>query len=178
MSSEEIYSELPAMPIADPVAWVGVEVVGLVDAPTSLDIGDLARLSQAKTVQDFRCHDGWVAPAQRWEGVPVSTVLDQARASVDAKYVNFSCGGFSQTLTLEEANAPDTLLALQLNDVPLPQENGGPCRLVAGDRMGPAHVKWVQRIEVTNSAPDHVARSSLLIRSSLTSNRSLRDTSH
>ena len=74
MSSEEIYFELPAMPILDPVVWDGVEVVGLVNEPLFLKIDDLTRLSQSKTVQDFRCHDGWVAPAQRWEDVPVSTI--------------------------------------------------------------------------------------------------------
>ena len=155
MSSEEIYFQLPAMPILDPVVWDGVEVVGLVNEPLFLKIDNLTRLSQSKTVEDFRSHDGWVAPAQRWEGVPVSTVLEQAGAALDAKYVTFDCGDFSQSLTLKEAKAPDTLLALQLNGRLVPHQNGGPCWLVAGNKMGPAHVKWVQRIEVTNKAPDH-----------------------
>lgn len=155
MSSAEIYAELPAMPISDPVAWEGVEILGLVDTPLSLNLEDFARLPKSSAVLDFRCHDGWVAPAQRWEGAPVSTVLDLANASADAKYVTFISGDFSRSLTMEEARAPDTLLALTLNDRPLPHENGGPCRLLAGNSMGPAHVKWVQRIEVTNEGPDH-----------------------
>lgn len=154
LSTKEIYSELPPMPISGPVDWEGIEVVGLVGAPLSLKIEDIAGLPQSKAVLDFRCHDGWVAPAQRWEGAPVSVVLDRAAAATEAKYVSFTCGEFSQTLTLEEARAPDTLLATQLNGRPLRHENGGPCRLVAGNKMGPAHVKWVERIEVTNRAPD------------------------
>ncbi|MEE9262695.1 MAG: molybdopterin-dependent oxidoreductase, partial [Dehalococcoidia bacterium] len=132
-----------------------VEILGLVDTPLSLDLEDFARLPKSNAVLDFRCHDGWVAPAQRWEGTPVSTVLDLAHASADAKYVTFISGDFSQFLTMEQARAPDTLLAFTLNNRPLPHENGGPCRLLAGNRMGPAHVKWVQRIEVTNEGPNH-----------------------
>ncbi|MCH8205957.1 MAG: molybdopterin-dependent oxidoreductase [Chloroflexi bacterium] len=154
MSSKETYFQLPAMPVSSQVTWDGVEVVGLVRTPLSLNMEDLAQFSRSKAVLDFRCHDGWVAPAQRWEGVPVSTVLDQADADLDANYVSFSCGEFVHTLTLEEAKAPDTLLAVQLNGQSVSHKNGGPCRLVAGDRMGPAHVKWLQRIEVTNEAPD------------------------
>ena len=140
MSSKEVYSQLPPMPVSNPVNWESVEVTGLVCAPLSFTMEDLTRLPQSSTVHDFRCHDGWVATAQRWEGVRVSAVLEQIGVAPEAKYVSFSCGDFSQTLTIDEARAPDTMLALQLNDRPLPHENGGPCRLVAEDKMGPAHV--------------------------------------
>jgi DMSO/TMAO reductase YedYZ molybdopterin-dependent catalytic subunit len=154
MSSEETYSDLPAMPVSGQMIWERLDVGGLVKAPLSLNLDALGRFPQSKAVLDFRCHDGWVAPAQEWEGVRVSAVLDRAEADHDAKYVNFRCGDFIRTLTLAEAAAPDTLLAVQLNGRPVPYENGGPCRLVAGNRMGPAHVKWVQRIDVTNDEPD------------------------
>ena len=81
-------------------------------------------------------------------------MLEQAGVAPAAKYVTFIGGEFSRTLTMEEASSPDTLLALELNDRLLPDENGGPCRLVAGDKMGPYHVKWIQRIEVTSEAPE------------------------
>ena len=155
MPSEEIYTELPVMPVPNQVSWESVDVTGLVDVPLSLKIEDLIGMPQSGAVEDFRCHDGWVATAQRWEGVRVSTVLEQAAAAPEARHVTFSCGDFSQTLTMEEARAPDILLALELNGRPLPKENGGPCRLFAGNRMGPNHVKWVQRIEVTSEVPDH-----------------------
>ena len=65
MSSAEIHSELPAMPITDPVVWEGIEVSGLVSRNLSLSLEDVSGLSKSNTVRDFRCHDGWVAPAQR-----------------------------------------------------------------------------------------------------------------
>ena len=153
MEPKEVYTELPPMPVSDPVTWERVEVTGLVDAPLSLGIRELNGLPKSGTVQDFRCNDGWVATAQRWEGVRVSDVLERTGAAPEAGYMTFSCGEFSHTLTLEEARAPDILLALELNGRPLPKENGGPCRLLAGDRMGPTSVKWVQRIELTSEAP-------------------------
>ena len=154
MPPQESHAELPAMPNRHSVIWDGVTVVGLVTTPLSLDMEDLARYGRSTAIMDFRCHDGWVAPAQRWEGVPLSAVLDRAGADRDAKYVNFSCEDFVRTLTLAEARASDTRLVTWLNGRPLAHENGGPCRPLAGDRMGPAHVKWLQRIEVTNEAPE------------------------
>ena len=153
MSSKEVYSELPVMPVAAEVNWEALEVGGLVSNPLTLSAEDLGRMSQSQTVQDFRCHDGWVAPDQKWEGVPVSTVLEKAGAAPDAGYLTFRGGEFTRSLTLEEAASPDVLLALRLNGRPVPRENGGPCRLVAESPTGHAHVKWVQRIEVTREAP-------------------------
>ena len=150
--SQEVHSELPAMPFSGPETWTALEVVGLVDEPLSLTVEDLRRFVQTETVQDFRCNDGWVAPGQAWEGPAVSSVLERAGVSKDARYVNFSSGDFVRTLKLEKAKAGNVLLALQLNGAPVPRDNGGPCRLLAGDRMGPAHVKWVQRIEVAEVA--------------------------
>ncbi len=154
MPPQESYAELPPMPNRHGVIWNGVTIVGLVDSPLSLDMEDLASYGRSTAIMDFKCYDGWVATAQRWEGVPLSAVLGRAGADPDAKYVVFSCGEFVRTLTLDEAKASDTLLATVLNGRPLADENGGPCRLLAGNRMGPFHVKWLQRIEVTNEAPE------------------------
>jgi len=41
------------------------------------------------------------------------------------------------------------ILALRLNGEALPQEHGGPCRLIAGAKECNFSVKWVDLIEVT-----------------------------
>ena len=153
MSTEEVFPVLPVMPVSDAVNWSNVEVSGLVDSPQSLSLADMEEMARAETVLDFLCYDGWTAPAQRWEGVPVSAVLDRVGTSADAKFVKFSCGEFARAMSLDEARADDTLLALGLNGEALPAGNGGPCRLVAANHKGPAHVKWVQSIEVLSEDP-------------------------
>ncbi|MDP7105385.1 MAG: molybdopterin-dependent oxidoreductase, partial [SAR202 cluster bacterium] len=71
-----------------------------------------------------------------------------------AGFVSASCLDFRSSLTLEEALATGTMLALKLNGQSLPEKHGGPCRLVAAGKMGPHFVKLPERIEVTREAPD------------------------
>jgi DMSO/TMAO reductase YedYZ molybdopterin-dependent catalytic subunit len=86
--------------------------------------------------------------------VPLSAVLARAGYSEDAGFVSATCLDFRWSLTLEEALAPGTILALKLNGQALPEEHGGPCRLVAAGKMGPHFVKLPEQIEVTREAPE------------------------
>jgi DMSO/TMAO reductase YedYZ molybdopterin-dependent catalytic subunit len=55
---------------------------------------------------------------------------------------------FARSMTLEEALAPDNLLAHEMNGAPLPPEHGFPARLIAPGWYGVANVKWLTRIEL------------------------------
>jgi DMSO/TMAO reductase YedYZ molybdopterin-dependent catalytic subunit len=146
--SGEVFSELPVMPVLDPPTWRGLQIEGLVESSLSMNLSELVRMSDAKIEKDFYCFDGWVAPAQQWEGVSVTTLLNRAGIMSGATGVEFISGGFNQPLTLKEALAPDVIVALRLNGKKLPGGNGGPCRLLAGSKDGPTHVKWLQHIKV------------------------------
>ena len=61
--------------------WQGLSIGGLVTHPRQLDAHGLSRLAQGEIVDDFRCVSGWVAPDQRWEGVPLRELLDGCRTS-------------------------------------------------------------------------------------------------
>src|SRR5205823_5516326 len=53
-----------------------------------------------------------------------------------------------RTITLKKAMDPDTLLAFEMNEAPIPKDHGFPLRLIASGWAGDSWVKWVQRIEV------------------------------
>jgi DMSO/TMAO reductase YedYZ molybdopterin-dependent catalytic subunit len=55
---------------------------------------------------------------------------------------------------MDKATDPNTLLALQMNRVPLPPENGFPVRLVIPGSYAMDSVKWVEKIEVLED-PDN-----------------------
>ena len=55
---------------------------------------------------------------------------------------------FARSMTLEEALAPDNLVAYAMNGAPLPREHGFPARLIAPGWYGVANVKWLTGIEV------------------------------
>ena len=54
-------------------------------------------------------------------------------------------------MSLEDAMNSDNLLCYEMNGVPLPRDHGAPVRLIAPDWYGVANVKWLTRIEVTDS---------------------------
>jgi DMSO/TMAO reductase YedYZ molybdopterin-dependent catalytic subunit len=57
---------------------------------------------------------------------------------------------FARSMTLEEALAPENLVAYSMNDAPLPAEHGFPARLIAPGWYGVANVKWLTTIELTS----------------------------
>ena len=108
---------------------------------------------KGEVVDDFRCVSGWVIPDQRWEGVPLASLLDDARPLPEARYVGFTSGGYTVGLTVEEAREGGLLVALRHNGAPLTAEHGGPCRLVVQGREGRWSVKWLERIELLPEPP-------------------------
>ncbi|WP_158709532.1 molybdopterin-dependent oxidoreductase, partial [Streptomyces sp. NRRL S-15] len=62
-------------------------VEGLVDKPTTYRMSDLAALPQERTVLDVQCVTGWRVPKTPFAGVRLSTILDAAGVSPEAKAV-------------------------------------------------------------------------------------------
>ncbi len=151
--------QLPTFPDRGQASgWERLRVDGLVAHPLALTAEDLAQLPRSEIVEDFRCEEGWVVPAQVWEGVLVKEVLAAAGPLAEAKYVALSAGDFSVALTLEEAQAGHALLALRLNGQPLPSAHGGPCRLVDPGKDCYTSIKWLDHVEVTEARPAETAR--------------------
>ncbi len=105
---------------------------------------------RASVESDFRCHEGWVVPKVRWEGVRLPPLLARARVLAKARFLTVHAGDYTVVLSLAEARHAGVLLATHMNGQPLPPEHGAPLRLVVpADWDCFASVKWVQRIELT-----------------------------
>jgi DMSO/TMAO reductase YedYZ molybdopterin-dependent catalytic subunit len=61
----------------------------------------------------------------------------------------YGVDNYTDTFPLEKALDPTTLLAYEMNGVPLPHRHGYPLRVVVPGYFGEKHVKWLTRIEVT-----------------------------
>ncbi len=123
-----------------------LRIVGLVRQPMELTATQLERLPQRTVIEDFDCREGWVVPAQRWSGALVGDLLDAAGATAEGTYVEFAAGDFRLTLDIEQARG--ALVALDLNDQPLPRQHGGPMRLYAPGEACFTSIKWLDRLEV------------------------------
>jgi len=126
-------------------------VTGLVENELELDYEALRALPRREQVRDFTCVEVWRVPRQRWEGVPLREIIARAAPRDGAKFITIHCsgGGYTESLTMDEAREEDTLLALKLNGRPLPPEQGFPARLVIPRLFGYKSAKWVKRLHFT-----------------------------
>ena len=151
-----------ALPVFDhhygrPDCWSGLSVDGLVSRTLRYSAADLAALTDAAITDDFRCVEGWTAPGQRWEGVPLRRILDAAGVFPAARYAAISAMDYTVAIPLDGDDLDDTLLATRLNGAPLPEQHGGPCRLVRRGQDCYASIKWVDRIRLAADLPEATA---------------------
>jgi DMSO/TMAO reductase YedYZ molybdopterin-dependent catalytic subunit len=129
-------------------------VTGLVAQPLSLPLSVLRALPQRTQITRHDCVEGWSAIG-KWTGVPLGLVLNLARLSPEARYIVLYCadelekgdGGYYESIDLVDAFHPQTLLAHELNDKPLPVANGAPLRLRVERQLGYKQAKYLMRIE-------------------------------
>ena len=150
-----------ALPVFDnhhgqPEVWPGLRVEGLVERPTVFSAAELLELTRQTIVDDFHCVEGWSAPGQEWEGVPLAVLLEIVMPLPTARFAAIAAADFQVGVDLEDPLG--VLLATRLNGADLAEEHGGPCRLVSVGQACYASVKWVDSITLTDVPPEETAR--------------------
>jgi DMSO/TMAO reductase YedYZ molybdopterin-dependent catalytic subunit len=154
-SGWRIYSIGSSLPTIDPVSY-RLRIDGAVERPVTLALDDLRALPRATQVSDFHCVTGWSVEDVAWGGVRFSDLLSAARPLSTAAVLRFVSDEvpYDDTLTLEQALAPDVMLALDMDGAPLSRPHGAPARVVVPRMYGYKSVKWVTRIELLTDT-DH-----------------------
>ena len=87
-----------------------------------------------------------------WKGLPLRDLLDQAGVLSGAARVRLQgVDNYTDTIPLEKAMEPTTLLAYEMNGAPLPDRHGHPLRVIVPGYFGEKNVKWITRVEVTDA---------------------------
>ena len=87
-----------------------------------------------------------------WKGIPMHDLLDQVAPLGSASRIRmYGVDNYSDTIPLEKAMEPTTLLAYQMNGVTLPHRHGYPLRAIIPGYFGEKHVKWITRIELVGA---------------------------
>lgn len=133
-----------------------LRVDGLVRKCLVLSLADLERLPQEQLKDDFACLEGWSVSKVRWSGVLLKSVLSLAEPRPEARYVQASAGNFSFPVSLERAK--QALLAIRLYEEPVPQEHGGPVRLVVPGGECFTSIKWLEHLELTAEPGENTAK--------------------
>lgn len=144
-----IYTIGTSMPRIDPAAY-RLRIDGLVERPRTYTLADLKALPRAEQVSDFHCVTGWSVNDVRWAGVRFPDLLAEAKPLPGAAWLRFISDElpYDDILTVEQAFAPDAMLAYEMDGGPLSRPHGAPARVVMPQMYGYKNVKWVTRIEV------------------------------
>ena len=130
----------------DPAAF-RLRVHGEVDHPFDLDFASLLRLPQVDQRADVHCVTGWSALGVAWRGVRVAHLAETAGLRRSARTVIFEgAAGYTANVPVEEALAPDVLVAHRLEGRALPHRHGGPARVVVPGLYFWKSAKWIRGI--------------------------------
>ena len=113
-----------------------LKVDGLVQRPLALALPELKTMHARTQITRHDCVEGWSAIG-KWQGVPLSQVLDLAGLKPGARYVIFHCaddlgetgdasGLYYESIDLLDAYHPQTILAYGMNGKDLPVAHGAP----------------------------------------------------
>jgi len=130
-----------------------LEVTGLLKQPGRFSLEDLKGMPSRTQITRHDCVEGWSAIG-KWKGVRLEEIMNRVQPAPDAKYVVFRCmdtdsdgANYYESIDLVDAVHPQTILAFELNDRPLPVENGAPLRLRVENQLGYKHAKYIRTLE-------------------------------
>lgn len=141
---------------ANGFAGYRLKVDGLVERPMSFSLDDLRLFPSRTQTTRHDCVEGWSAIAT-WRGVRLGALLEEVRPKPHARYAVFHCADpmeddgtvpYYESIDMEDAFHPQTILAYELNHEPLPVANGAPLRLRLERQLGYKMAKYVMRIEL------------------------------
>ena len=153
-----------------------LNIDGLVERPLSLSLRDLVKMPSQTQFVTLECAGngrsllsprvngeqwnlGAVSTAE-WTGVPLAEVLDRAGVKGGAREVVFRGADsgkldtssepirFERSLSMDDAQGSEALLAYAMNGETLPIQHGYPLRVIVPGWYAVASVKWLTEIEV------------------------------
>jgi DMSO/TMAO reductase YedYZ molybdopterin-dependent catalytic subunit len=144
-----------SVPRVDIQEWT-LTIKGRVDRPYSITYYDLLDMRMVERDVTLSCVSnrvgGDLVGNARWQGVPLSEILDRAGVQDDAEQlVARSVDDFTVGFPVEAVfDGREALLVVGMNGEPLPFEHGFPARLVVAGLYGyVSATKWLSEIELT-----------------------------
>jgi DMSO/TMAO reductase YedYZ molybdopterin-dependent catalytic subunit len=135
-----------------------LEVGGLVQRPVALSLAEIRNLPSRTQITRHDCVEGWSAIG-KWKGARLSALLEAVHLKPKARYIVFYCADpmaedgtslYYESIDLEDAFHPQTILAYELDDEPVPIRNGAPLRLRVERQLGYKMAKYVMRLEIVD----------------------------
>ncbi|MGI8634021.1 MAG: molybdopterin-dependent oxidoreductase [Segetibacter sp.] len=124
--------------------------------PLKITLKDLKALPKTDIVYDFKCVEGW-DQIQHWGGVKFSDFIAHYKLEDEAKlhYIGLATPNEEYYVGIDMPSAmhPQTLLAYEVNEKPLPAVHGQPLRLIIPVKYGIKNLKRIGSISFSNERP-------------------------
>jgi len=143
-------------PTVDRATW-SVAVNGMVDREITLTYDELVAMPLVEQYVTIACVSnvvgGKLVGNAKWTGVRLRDVLDMAGVHPDAdQLIGESVDGFTAGMPVEWVMDPSRtpMIAVAMNDAPLPREHGYPARLIIPGLYGyVSATKWLAKLTLT-----------------------------
>jgi len=142
-------------PVVDVDTWK-LTLHGLVNNALAISYTDLKAMEAVDQYNTLDCVSnvvgGDLISNALWKGVRLKDLLEKAQVKSGPVYVVFTCSdGYDVGIPMDRALLDGTLLAYEMNGVPLPAEHGSPLRAIVPGLYGMMNAKWVTDIEVVDN---------------------------
>jgi DMSO/TMAO reductase YedYZ molybdopterin-dependent catalytic subunit len=135
-------------------------VDGLVKEQRSFSYSEIKSFSRVEQASDFHCVEGWSVNDLKWGGFRFKEIMSRIEPHKDATHVLFHSFGITESspkgqnhyiesFPISELLDPgrDILMVMTAENRPLPEEHGGPLRLIAPYDLAYKSIKFISRIE-------------------------------
>lgn len=136
-------------PAVNAASW-RLQVLG--ERPYTLSYDELRSLPAISGPRTLECISnivgGSLISTAVFAGPPLRDLLERAGVPASTREIRFgSADGYTESIQLEVAMDPSTIIAHRINDEPLPKIHGFPARVVMSGRYGVKNPKWLTKIE-------------------------------
>ena len=143
------------VPSVDANTW-RLNVRGLIkDGPLQFTYDELKAMPSTSEYATLECISnkigGDLISTAYWKGVSLKSILDKAQVLPEAIYIVFRCSdGYDVGIPIDRGLMDGTILAYEMNGVPLPTEHGFPVRAIVPGLYGMMNAKWITDIELVD----------------------------
>ena len=143
------------VPSVDANTW-RLNLRGLVkNGPMQFTYDEIKTMTSVSEYATLECISdkiqGDLISTAHWKGIPLKSILEKAEVLPEAIYVVFRCAdGYDVGIPLDRGLMDGTILAYEMNGVPLPTEHGFPVRAIVPGLYGMMNAKWITDIELVD----------------------------
>jgi DMSO/TMAO reductase YedYZ molybdopterin-dependent catalytic subunit len=133
-----------------------LEVNGMVNKTLSYDYNTIRQLPVINQAHTLTCISnpvgGQLIGNAEWKGTQLKTLLEIAGVKSGVKKLVFTCAdGYTDSITINTALDPQTVLVWEMNGAPLEPSHGFPVRALIPNIYGMKNAKWIKEITLVDT---------------------------